>query len=428
VHTAQNELTYERPAQPILLRLEPLAVLCAALSIAWFTFDPRVQQARLEGDELVHVVLTDQLARGTYTLRGTPVPTLPGFSRYLYDRAVHYNPPLYDAILLGVRASLGPTRYVYVSILASALCACLVYRLTRRRASPLSAAFAMLVFLGCPIVYLVSCKIWAEASLALLVCLIAECCERKRLGPAGLAGLGVLLAAAALVKASVLFVLPGLCLLVLRDRWRLSVLISVPVLVTALWLGYVLYANAASPPAVMPPDDRFDNAFVAAQASKPALSLFYLPFVLNPGYALGLLAFRRERAREYAAYALCVLGCMLAFSMLAWMHVGTYHTKYIGCVTPFLALLAGAGFEHVAQHVSARRRALVRAALLLAVAFALIVENAINRRTWIAEVDPSLYLARAQSAPRGQLSVAQWLDIDLGRRAECLGRAFEVER
>jgi 4-amino-4-deoxy-L-arabinose transferase-like glycosyltransferase len=394
VFTAPAELSADRPTRHSLSRYESIAVLLAALSIAWSLFDARAQQANLEGDELVHVVLTDQLSRGAYTLRGTPVMQLHGFSHYLYDRAVHYNPPLYDVLLLGMRGTLGPQRYVYVSLLATILCACLVYRLTRRRASPLAAAFAMLVFLGCPIVYLVSCRIWAEALLALLICLSVDCCEHKRLSVQGLAGVGLLLAAAALVKASVLFVLPGLCLLALRDRRLLALLVSVPVLVSAVWLAYVYYADAASPPAIAPLDDRFDNVFVAQQASKPALSLFYLPFVLNPGYAFALVALRRK----HLPYALCVLGCMLAFSLAAWTGQGTYHTKYISCVMPLLAVLAGCGFDELGRRLPARRRTLVRGALALAVLFALATENSIHRRAWLAEVGPSLYLAAATHA------------------------------
>ena len=370
------------------LRLEPLAVVASALLIAWLVFDLRVQQLRLEGDELVHVVLTQQLGHGKYSLRGTPVLQLPGFSRYLYDRAVHYNPPLYDVLLLGVRGVFSETFYVYVSLLASAFSACLVYRLTRLRTSPLGAAFAMAVFLGCPIVYLVSCRIWAEALLALLICVIVECCERERLAAAGLWGLGLLLAAAALVKSSVLFVLPGLCWQVLRDRRRLLIVAGVPVAVSALWLGYVYYANAASPPATVPADDRFQNAFVAQQAGKHALSFFVLPLLLNPGYAFALLGLRRE----LWPYALSVSSAMLAFSSLAWIGVGTYHTKYISVALPLLAVLAGSGFEELGRRLRARRRAFVCGAAAAIVASVLIVENTVHRRTWVAEVDPSLYL------------------------------------
>ncbi len=373
-----------------LARLVEPAVLVSALLIAWLMFDLRVQQSKLEGDERVHVVLTDQLARGTYSLRGTPVLQLRGFSRYLYDRAVHYNPPLYNAVLLAIRELFGRTSYAHLSVFASGLSAYLVFRLTRRHASWAAALFAMFVFLGCPIVYLVSTRIWAEALLGLVILLAVASCERNG-GRAPLIAAGVSLAAAAAIKTSVLFALPGFLWFAYRDRARAIVIVGVPVIVSALWLGYVHYADGAQPPVPAPVDDRLTNAFVAAQASKPAFSLFYLPFLLNPGYALALLSI--HRARDAAPYALCVFGVMLAFSLLAWIGQGTYHTKYLGCVLGLLAVLAGLGFDSLGARMSVVARNSVRCAVALVVVAVLLLENSVHRQVRLAEVDPALYTA-----------------------------------
>lgn len=377
------------------------AALLGLVLVALVVFDVRVQQAQLEGDELVHVLLVDQLARGAYGLRGTPLLGLPQFSAYLYDRAVHYNPPLYDLVLLGVKTLWSPAGYVWLSVLAAAACTWLVYRITRRRTAPLAAAVAALLFLGCPIVYLVSCRIWAEATLMLLICLALELCDRIGSRPnrppsaATQAWLVALLAAAALTKASVLFVLPGLWWLTgtagRHDHRLRGLILGVPIALTLLWLGYVARASLLAPAARVALDDRFTNPFVAELASRPALSLFYLPFVLNPGYLLALGALRRPQRRDAAPFALCVAGGIGAFSALAWAGQGTYHTKYLSCVLPMLAILAGVGFDALAE--ASRRAGALRLGLVAVVAALLIYENTVHRRTWVAELDPSLYFS-----------------------------------
>lgn len=358
------------------------------LLLAWLIFDAHVQQSSLEGDELVHVVLAEQLARGSYSLRGTPILRAPGFSHYLYDRAVYHNPPLYDAVLLGVRELFGRTSYIYLSLLASALSACLVYRLTRRHASVSGAVFATLVFLGCPIVYLVSTRIWAEALLGLALCCVMSLCETPR-ARMRVTAASLTLAAAALIKASTLFVLPGVLLFRFRQRKHALVIAVAPIIVSAAWLAYVYVMNQLQPPAAALVDDRLANKFVAEQVSKPALSLFYLPFVLNPGYAFALLAW--QRGKELAPYALAVLGVMLGYSLLAWFAGGSYHTKYLGAVVALLAVLAGVGFDQLAAAMSSKRRRLVKSAAACVVLSILLFENTIHRRVWVPEVDPTLY-------------------------------------
>jgi hypothetical protein len=390
-----------RTPRTLLVVAQHAIGLLFASVLAWIVFDVRIQQTNLEGDEFVHVVLVEQLARGLYTLRGTPVLRLPGFSAYLYGRAVHYNPPLYDLVLLSLKGFWSPAGYVRLSWLSSAGCAYLVYRITRRRTSPPSAAFAALVFLGCPIVYLVSCRVWAEAFLMLLICLAADGCDRvaaqpdRRVSTSTILGLGVLLAAVALTKASVLFVLPGLLWLTMADgrlnRKLACTLLGVPMAVTLLWLGYVSYADHAAPPLLPLTDDRFDNAFVLEMAHKPALSLFYLPLLLNPGYVVALAALTRADRRKSAPFLLCVLGGIVAFSVIAWSGLGTFHTKYISCVLPMLAVLAGIGFEAL----GASRRSGLRLCIAAVIAALLIYENTVNRRTWVAEVSPALYFGAA---------------------------------
>lgn len=379
---------------------EQLIMLALVLVAAWFLFDPQVQQANAEGDELVHAVLTEQLSRGLYTLRGTPVLHLPGFSANLYDRAIHYHPPLYNYLLLVWKMLFGPAAYVRLSCLASAGCAYFVYLITRRRASLLAAAGAAGLYLGCPIVYLASCRVWAEATLSLWMCAAADLCDRagKRSDaptPRPMLVLSAVMLAAAMTKATVLFALPGLVWLSLAGgrvnyRW-LALLVGVPLAVTLLWGAYTTYVNAASPPASALPDDRFAiNAFVAEMAAKPPLSLFYLPWLLNPGHVFAVAAWHRARWRDSAPFFACVLVSMAAFSALAWLGRGTYHTKYISCVMPMLAIVSGIGIDALASRPSRLLRAtlVAFAVLLLSV---LLYENAVNRHTWVAEVSPALY-------------------------------------
>jgi hypothetical protein len=162
--------------------------------------------------------------------------------------------------------------------------------------------------------------------------------------------------------------------------------------VTGAWLAYVYFMNRAEPPAFPLRDDRLTNAFVAQQVSKPALSLFFLPFLLNPGYAFALLAY--QRGKELAPYAAAVLGVMLGYSLLAWFAGGSYHTKYLGSVVALLAVLAGVGFDQLAAAMSSKRRKLVKSAAACVVLSILLFENAIHRQVWVPEVDPTLYLPK----------------------------------
>ena len=100
-------------------------------------------------------------------------------------------------------------------------------------------------------------------------------------------------------------------------RWLAS-LVGVPLAVTLVWGVYTAYVNAASPPTSALPDDRFTiNAFVAEMAAKPPLSLFYLPWLLNPGHLFAFAACGRARWRDSAPFFACVLVSMAAFSALA---------------------------------------------------------------------------------------------------------------
>lgn len=375
-------------------------MLALVFVAAWFLFDPHVQQANAEGDELVHAVLTEQLSRGLYTLRGTPVLQLPGFSANLYDRAIHYHPPLYNVLLLIWKALFGPAAYVRLSCLASAGCAYFVYLITRRRASLLAAAGAAALYLGCPIVYLVSCRVWAEATLSLWMCAAADLCDRagndaRAPTPSQMLALSAVLLAAAMTKATVLFALPGLVWLSVSGgrvnyRW-LALLVGVPLGVTLLWSAYGAHVNAASPPASNWPDDRFTiNAFVAEMAAKPPLSLFYLPWLLNPGHVFAFAAMSRSRWRDSAPFFACVLVSMAAFSVLAWLGRGTYHTKYISCVMPMLAIVSGVGMDTLATRPRRTLRVALGAFALLLFSV-LLYENGVNRRTWVAEVSPAMY-------------------------------------
>lgn len=393
-----------------------LAPLVLALLGGFLIYDVRVQQSSLEGDELVHVVLAEQLRAGSYSPRGTILTQLPQFSRYLYDRAVHYNPPLYNLLLLSVHSTLGAQFDVYLSLLSSVLCAWFVYRITRRYSDPAGATFAMLLFMACPIVYLVSCRIWAEATLALLICAIADAFERMGREPGrartrSVLWLITLTAAAAFVKASIVFALPGLFWLAIlhaHGERRIPLLMAaVPLLVTAGWVAYAYGANYAAPPASQPIDDRFNNPFVLEMTQKPALSLFYLPFLMNPGYVLSLLAFTtREHRRALGPYALCVFGTMAASAARGYFGATTYHTKYVSVVMPLLAVLAGVGFDTLGKELSAAIRGVARVLIVVAIAGLLAYENSVHRALWVAEVDPALYFGRergrdAQAAQLG---------------------------
>jgi len=392
-----------------------LAPLVLALLAGLLLYDVRVQQSSLEGDELVHVVLTEQLRAGSYSPRGTVLMQLPQFSRYLYDRAVHYNPPLYNLLLLSVHSTLGAKLDVYLSLLSSVLCAWFVYRIARRYSAAAGATFAMLLFMACPIVYLISCRVWAEATLALLICAIADTCERMGREP-GRVRRGIVLwlialtAAAAFVKASIVFALPGLFWLAIlhaHGERRIPLLMAaVPLLVTAGWVAYVYAANYAAPPESQPIDDRFNNPFVLALAQKPALSLFYSPFLMNPGYVLALLAFTtRERRRALGPYALCVFGTMAASTARGYFGATTYHTKYVSVVMPLLAVLAGVGFDTLGKELSAAIRGVARTLIVVAIAGLLAYENSVHRALWVAEVDPALYFGgeRGRDAQAAQL-------------------------
>jgi 4-amino-4-deoxy-L-arabinose transferase-like glycosyltransferase len=365
-----------------------------------------------EGDEIVHMVLVNQLAQGHYTLQHTIVAQLPQlFSPFLYDRPLHYHPPLYNLLLLGLRRSLGDYPYVAVSVLATVISAAMVFRITRRRTSLLSALFATALFSLCPIVYLVTIKIWAEATLACFLCLLFDFYDRRCIAvqrdgeppPLSVLPVVLLLAAAVLTKFTALFVLPALlwAAVISRSapfgrRWIVAILL-VPCVTAGLWSGAVWYANHGWVPRNTDPTSRMANVFVAAMQNKHPLTFFYTPVLLNPGYAFAAGALRRSQLRSTGHLALAAACILFTFSTLGWLGVTTYHNKYIGVAMPFLAILAGIGFDAARRSMPHPLWRYLPALLGFAcVAFLLYEHGVHSRLARLSEVSPDLYGSSAQ--------------------------------
>lgn len=372
----------------------------------------------LEGDEFVHRALAEQLRHGRYTLRGTAVLEHPEmFPPAIYDRPLHYNPPLYNVVLLGAHRLWQPLPDVLLSLLLTAGTACLVLLYVRRRGG--SGALAAALFLLCPITALCTQKLWSEPLLGLLLFAALSIADRdERPWPGWLA---LLLCAAALVKSTAVLAVPALAFAVsplargsLRasgepteapaawTMWRahsrtIAVVVLCPLLTTVAWLAVLALASGdAVPRALTSNQAGLQNPFVAAMANKPPWSFFLLPFLLNPGYLLILLSLGGlQGARRLLPLALFALGILGGYTALALLGVGTFHNKYISIACPALAALAALSLAtrraSGAPLLAPPLQRLLGAALILVLLAQWIVLTFFQKP--MEEVDPRMFLS-----------------------------------
>jgi hypothetical protein len=389
------------PSVPAAHHLGARELACAAgailLSLALNR--PFVAAGHGEGDELVHQLLADQLAQGRYTLRGTVVMERPLlFPPALYDRPIHYNPPLFNAALLGLSSAGAPPGLLPVA--STAVTAALACLLAARRAGVLAGAVAALAFAGCPIARLSASKVWAEAFLGLLLVASLYVLDGMLLGrDAGRRGrlllLGVLLAAASLTKTTAVLALPALLLGAWQiedpvGRRRAARVVFLASAGSALaWLAFVAVVSGQALPAAVAPDpSKMQNGFVRAMAAKNPGSFLYEPFLLNPAYlfagAAAARAWRRVDGWPLLLFPLCVL---LGYTVLALAGIGTYHMKYAAIAMPGLAVLAGTGFAAVIAGSGIRRWTATFA--LSACLAVLAYQNTVYQRTLPQKADVS---------------------------------------